>query len=263
MSLSSSFLMPPSCCRGYPIPFEDVTDIFDMTFKKDWNKEFGDFTAGRSVDCVTPGCRGQIPPWRIYTKQVSGPSNVVLTFAICKFCKTRHECTMQCSCKDRFQNGHSCSLSALTVAEKFGEMVQETRALTADLIDLEEILKEQMGILTKQLTSYELRDAGLSKRLLEDFMKYFEINMDRLLDMLEKVICPDGFSLSKEDRCLGEILRRDILQELHSFDHHRWVVRLLNNSLGILSKQIGVDNLEGLEDGHGPERQETGYSDYV
>ena len=246
--------MPPSCCRGYPIPLEDVKDVFDMGMKKEWNKKFKEFTSKRSVYCVSPGCLGLIPPWRIYSKQVSKPPDMVSTFAMCKHCRTEHECTMKCSCKNRFQIGHSCSLSAMSVAEKLDELIRDSRSLTADFNNLERTLKEQIEARLEQRIPNRLRDAALSQ---------IKIIMARTLGALEEITFTDHFFLSEEDRHLGESLKRDILQELHSFNHHDWVVRAYRNSLRILSKQIGIVSLEELEEGRGFERQDNSYNTYV
>ena len=254
--------MPPSCCRGYPVPLEDVKDVFDMGFKKEWNNKFKEFTTKRSVYCVSPGCLGLIPPWRIYSEQVLKPPNMVSTFAICKDCRTEHKCTMQCSCKDRFQIGHSCALSAMTVAEKLDELIRHNRSLTADFNNLEEILKEKVEEKFEQRILDRLRDAGLFQMCLEYSVKCSETIMARTLGRLEGVTFTDSFFLSEEERHLGESLKRDILQELHSFNHHDWVVRAFRKSLRILSKQIAVGNLEELEEGRGPERRENSYKTY-
>lgn len=62
LSTSDPQHMPPKCCSTDHIPLKHVEQLFDMPFKKNWNKKFNEYSARNRVYCPKRSCGEFIRP---------------------------------------------------------------------------------------------------------------------------------------------------------------------------------------------------------
>lgn len=96
LSVSDPQHMPPKCCTQDHIPLEHVEKLFDIKFKKKWNKKYQEYTTKNRVYCPGKGCGEWIKPSHIFLDTTGGP-NGGRKYGKCSRCKTKVCCT--CNCK--------------------------------------------------------------------------------------------------------------------------------------------------------------------
>jgi IBR domain, a half RING-finger domain len=83
LSITDPQLMPPKCCTTDYIPLKHVDRLFDVAFKKTWNKKFVEFSTRNRLYCPSKRCGEFIKPEHIH-KDDSGRK-----FGRCGRCKTK------------------------------------------------------------------------------------------------------------------------------------------------------------------------------
>ena len=62
MSLTDPAHMPPRCCTSDHIPLKHVDKLFDLNFKKTWNRKFEEYKSRNRIYCPARGCGEWIKP---------------------------------------------------------------------------------------------------------------------------------------------------------------------------------------------------------
>lgn len=62
LSITDPQHMPPKCCTADFIPLKHVDQLFDRSFKKNWNKKFVEYSARNRVYCPKRSCAEFIRP---------------------------------------------------------------------------------------------------------------------------------------------------------------------------------------------------------
>ncbi|OTB03744.1 hypothetical protein M426DRAFT_29610, partial [Hypoxylon sp. CI-4A] len=65
LSVKDPAQMPPRCCTSDCIPLKHVDDLFDIDFKKTWNRKFHEFSTRNRVYCPGKRCGQWITPDQI------------------------------------------------------------------------------------------------------------------------------------------------------------------------------------------------------
>lgn len=98
LSITDPQHMPPKCCTADHIPLKHVERLFDISFKKTWNKKLAEYTARHRVYCPRASCGEFIRPEDIrYT-------NDRRKYGKCPKCSTK--VCVQCSGK--LHRGRDC-----------------------------------------------------------------------------------------------------------------------------------------------------------
>ena len=100
--------MPPKCCTNDHIPLEHVERLFDVPFKKMWNRKYGEVSTKISVYCPAHQCGEWI--------QVVSYRRQRESYLQCGRCKTK-VCTL---CKTKWHGTAGCP------EDKDAEMLLET-----------------------------------------------------------------------------------------------------------------------------------------
>jgi len=58
--------MPPKCCTEDFIPLKHVEKLFDMEFKKIWNRKFAEYSTKNRIYCPARRCGEWIKPSNIH-----------------------------------------------------------------------------------------------------------------------------------------------------------------------------------------------------
>lgn len=66
LSITDPQHMPPTCCNTDPVPLKHVDRLFDINFKKTWNKKFAEFTARHRIYCPKRSCGEFIRPDHVH-----------------------------------------------------------------------------------------------------------------------------------------------------------------------------------------------------
>jgi hypothetical protein len=90
--------MPPKCCEERPIPLKYVNDLFNVEFKRAWNKKFAEFSTRNRIYCPSRRCGEWIKPDRIHTLKDGRK------YAKCSSCKTE----VCCLCNSKWHKSRDC-----------------------------------------------------------------------------------------------------------------------------------------------------------
>lgn len=106
--------MPPKCCTKEHIQLKHVEKLFDLQFKKLWNRKFVEYTTKNRLYCPAKRCGQFIKPSRIRHEKGR-------TFARCASCDTK----VCAQCNNRWHKTVECPADAtmdafLDEAEKQG-----------------------------------------------------------------------------------------------------------------------------------------------
>ncbi|KAJ9132512.1 RBR-type E3 ubiquitin transferase [Pleurostoma richardsiae] len=97
LSITDPQHMPPKCCTSDNIPLKHVERLFDMTFKKNWNKKFAEYSSRNRIYCPSRRCGEWIRPEDTYHED----GRVV---AKCGHCKTK----VCCACNGKWHKSREC-----------------------------------------------------------------------------------------------------------------------------------------------------------
>jgi len=99
LSITDPQLMPPKCCTADYIPLKHVEGLFDVSFKKTWNKKFVEFSTRNRIYCPAKRCGEWIKPDNIHRDSASGRK-----FGRCGQCKTK----VCCTCNGKWHASKDC-----------------------------------------------------------------------------------------------------------------------------------------------------------
>jgi hypothetical protein len=89
--------MPPKCCTSDHIPLKHAEKLFDIPFKKLWNRKFAEFSTKNRVYCPARRCGEWVKPENIH---VEGS----LRYGKCSRCKSK-ACIL---CKAKWHGEADC-----------------------------------------------------------------------------------------------------------------------------------------------------------
>lgn len=98
VSIKDPQQMPPRCCTEDPIPVEHVDRLFDISFKKTWNRKFAEYSTRNRIYCPSRRCGEWIKPNRVQ-KLRDGRK-----IATCGHCKTE----VCCACNGKAHRSKDC-----------------------------------------------------------------------------------------------------------------------------------------------------------
>ncbi|KAL7629043.1 hypothetical protein AAE478_000561 [Parahypoxylon ruwenzoriense] len=98
LSVKDPAQMPPKCCTSDCIPLKHVENLFDVDFKKTWNRKFHEFSTRNRVYCPGKRCGRWIRP-----DQIQQHSNG-RKMGKCGSCQTR----VCCDCNNRWHGSGPC-----------------------------------------------------------------------------------------------------------------------------------------------------------
>ncbi|KAI5866758.1 hypothetical protein GGS23DRAFT_551946 [Durotheca rogersii] len=98
ISVKDPSQMPPRCCTADCISLKHVEDLFDIDFKKTWNRKFHEFSTRNRVYCPGKRCGRWIQPDQI-TRHANGRR-----VGKCSTCQTR----VCCDCNSRWHGSGQC-----------------------------------------------------------------------------------------------------------------------------------------------------------
>ncbi|QSZ36417.1 hypothetical protein DSL72_006294 [Monilinia vaccinii-corymbosi] len=82
LSVKDPAHMPPKCCTSEHIPLKHVEKLFDIPFKKLWNKKYHEYTTKNRIYCPAKRCGEWIKPENIHKENGK-------KYGICGRCKTK------------------------------------------------------------------------------------------------------------------------------------------------------------------------------
>ncbi|TGO52293.1 hypothetical protein BOTNAR_0329g00060 [Botryotinia narcissicola] len=82
LSVKDPAHMPPKCCTAEHIPLKHVEKLFDVPFKKLWNKKYQEYTTKNRIYCPAKKCGEWIKPENIHKENGK-------KYGICERCKTK------------------------------------------------------------------------------------------------------------------------------------------------------------------------------
>ncbi|KAG4025786.1 hypothetical protein MFRU_050g00040 [Monilinia fructicola] len=82
LSVKDPAHMPPKCCTSEHIPLKHVEKLFDIPFKKLWNKKYQEYTTKNRIYCPAKRCGEWIKPENIHKENGK-------KYGICGRCKTK------------------------------------------------------------------------------------------------------------------------------------------------------------------------------
>ena len=88
LSVTDPQHMPPKCCSEDHIPLKHVDKLFDLKFKKKWNKKYHEYTTKNRLYCPKQGCGNWIKPSHIYV-DTSGGAAHGRKYGLCDRCRTK------------------------------------------------------------------------------------------------------------------------------------------------------------------------------
>ncbi|KAK2595322.1 hypothetical protein QQS21_006979 [Conoideocrella luteorostrata] len=97
LSITDPQHMPPKCCTQDHIPLKHVDRLFDIAFKKTWNRKFAEWSTKNRVYCPLPKCGEWIKPANV--RREDGRK-----VARCSRCRTK----VCCSCGGRWHGAGAC-----------------------------------------------------------------------------------------------------------------------------------------------------------
>ncbi|PQE17819.1 Zinc finger C6HC-type protein [Rutstroemia sp. NJR-2017a BVV2] len=89
--------MPPKCCTTEHIPLKHVEKLFDVNFKKLWNKKYQEYTTKNRIYCPGKRCGEWIKPANIHTENGK-------KYGLCVRCKTK----VCCQCNSKWHGSKDC-----------------------------------------------------------------------------------------------------------------------------------------------------------
>lgn len=99
LSTSDPQQMPPTCCSSDHISLRHVDKLFDLSFKKLWNRKFAEFSTRNRIYCPSKRCGEWIKPDNITRDRESGRK-----MARCEYCKTR----VCVACNGKWHHSRHC-----------------------------------------------------------------------------------------------------------------------------------------------------------
>ncbi|KAK6614966.1 IBR domain-containing protein [Botrytis cinerea] len=82
LSVNDPAHMPPKCCTAEHIPLKHVEKLFDVPFKKLWNKKYQEYTTKNRIYCPAKKCGEWIKPENIHKENGK-------KYGTCGRCKTK------------------------------------------------------------------------------------------------------------------------------------------------------------------------------
>lgn len=82
LSVNDPAHMPPKCCTAEHIPSKHVEKLFDIPFKKLWNKKYQEYTTKNRIYCPAKRCGEWIKPENIHKENGK-------KYGVCGRCKTK------------------------------------------------------------------------------------------------------------------------------------------------------------------------------
>ena len=103
--------MPPTCCTKAAINLKHVDNLFNVPFKKKWNRKYQEYTTKNRIYCPASGCGSWIRPGDMYVVYPSGGLNSNgMKYGRCRRCKMK----VCCTCNTKWAFGHECPKDAAT-----------------------------------------------------------------------------------------------------------------------------------------------------
>ena len=113
--------MPPTCCTNEAIGLKHVERLFKVSFKRQWNRKYKEYTTKDRIYCPADGCGSWIKPSHIYDVDTTGGVNKGRKYGHCQKCKRR----VCCTCNKKWSFRHECPTDAAT--EEWIETLHEER----------------------------------------------------------------------------------------------------------------------------------------
>ncbi|KAM0806003.1 hypothetical protein BDR22DRAFT_194743 [Usnea florida] len=101
--------MPPTCCTKECIDLKHVDKLFDISFKKKWNRKYREYTTKNRIYCPARGCGSWIKPEHIHV-DTSGGANGGRKFGKCQKCRMK----VCCTCNNKWHSSRECPKDAAT-----------------------------------------------------------------------------------------------------------------------------------------------------
>ena len=118
LSVTDPQHMPPKCCTNDHIPLKHVDRLFDLKFKKTWNRKYQEYTTKNRIYCPARGCGEWIKPAHIHT-DTSGGASGGRKYGRCTRCRTK----VCCTCNGRWHHGRECPRDEATA--RFAEIAKK------------------------------------------------------------------------------------------------------------------------------------------
>ncbi|KAL8793391.1 MAG: hypothetical protein Q9195_003977 [Heterodermia aff. obscurata] len=118
LSITDPQHMPPKCCTADHIPLKHVEHLFDLKFKKTWNRKYQEYTTKNRIYCPSRGCGEWIKPAHIHI-DTSGGASGGRKYGNCKRCRTK----VCCTCNGRWHAGRECPKDEATA--RFAEIAKQ------------------------------------------------------------------------------------------------------------------------------------------
>ncbi|RDL31494.1 uncharacterized protein BP5553_09703 [Venustampulla echinocandica] len=97
LSVTDPQHMPPKCCTSDHIPLKHVDRLFDINFKKTWNKKFQEYSTKNRIYCPARRCGEWIKPQNIHKEDGK-------KYGKCSRCKTK----VCCLCNGKWHGSKDC-----------------------------------------------------------------------------------------------------------------------------------------------------------
>lgn len=97
LSVTDPQHMPPKCCTADHIPLKHVERLFDVNFKKNWNRKYQEYTTKNRIYCPARRCGEWIKPGNIHKEDGR-------KYGKCSRCKTK----VCCLCNGKWHGTKDC-----------------------------------------------------------------------------------------------------------------------------------------------------------
>lgn len=97
LSVNDPQHMPPKCCTADHIPLKHVEKLFDINFKKNWNRKFQEFSTKNRIYCPARRCGEWIKPGNMHKEDGR-------KYGKCGRCKTK----VCCLCNGKWHGTKDC-----------------------------------------------------------------------------------------------------------------------------------------------------------
>ncbi|PVH78496.1 hypothetical protein DL98DRAFT_246512 [Cadophora sp. DSE1049] len=97
LSVNDPQHMPPKCCTADHIPLKHVEKLFDINFKKNWNRKFQEFSTKNRIYCPARRCGEWIKPGNMHNEDGR-------KYGKCGRCKTK----VCCLCNGKWHGAKDC-----------------------------------------------------------------------------------------------------------------------------------------------------------
>ena len=97
LSVTDPQHMPPKCCTADHIPLKHVERLFDINFKKNWNKKYQEYTTKNRIYCPGRRCGEWIKPGNIHKEDGR-------KYGKCGRCKLK----ICCLCNGKWHGSKEC-----------------------------------------------------------------------------------------------------------------------------------------------------------